>query len=137
MSYKQKYNEYWKQATELAKELKEFNQKHAHIIADNYLNDILDIEGIEGCRILESGSPEDMMESGIRIYVKLSEKASEPNDEYDDGNKYFSFYRSSFPDKIKDIIGEEYDHSMAIHISDGWDLGKPSGWQELIVEKEN
>lgn len=135
MNYKEKYQDFQDKIANLEERLHDFNQQHAKKIAEN-IDEILDIDGVQGCRILESGSPECRMRSEIRVYVKLSEEAQEPNDIYfHNDEEHFNFYESSISTKIEEIIGEEYQDTLGVQISDSWDLSEPSYWQELVAEK--
>lgn len=136
MNFKEKYQELNSKVSDLEKKLEEYNKKHAQDIADSCTNKILDIEGVEGIRILESGSPECRMDRNIKICVKLTEGAQEPNKVYQgQEGEYFSFHHSGIPQKIKNILGEEYKDTPGLHITDSWELGKPSYWEELILER--
>ena len=137
MSFREEYDEYQNKITRLGNELKEFNKKHANRIAGK-MDEIMDMEGVIGCRILEIGSPECRLDREIGIYVKLTEGAKKPNQRRIEGEeKYFSFYHSDIPVKIQDVIGEEFKDTTGVHISDNWRLGEPSYWEELIAGKEN
>lgn len=139
-NFKEKYNKIQGKISAVEKELKQLNGRHARKIADSHLDDILNIKGVEGCRILESGSPESGRNRNIKICIKLSEKAQEPNQKYldkseDKYEEYFSFDHSNIPSKIKNIIGEEYQDTLGLYITDNWKLSKPASWEELIAEK--
>lgn len=129
MNFNKQYEQYWKSTGSLAKNLKGFCKEHAKKIADQHLEDILAINGIEAVRIVVSGSPEDTVTQEIKISIKISDEYEEKQ-----SGDYFNLYGSGLEAKIEDILEDEYTESRGVFLTKNWEISKPSYWEELVAE---